>query len=869
MMTFTPQQRDAIELHGHLAVTAGAGSGKTRVLVERYLQLLVADGTADRLLAITFTEKAAREMRDRVRATLEARARVAPLAERAAWEELRARVEAARIGTIHSFCATLLRAHPVESGVDPQFSVLDEVESSFIIREAVEVALAQALATGHVLTPLLSEYGPAELRTLLTDFLRQGGAVEDALALLPATPAALVSQWSALTDTARYTAWQMMCATDAWQTATTTITQLAPHAPTNDGLAEQLRAVAAWLATIKEDDHYQGVAPLPSIRLNVGSKARWGQAEPLDAAKEALLVLRETYQTYKQLLSLTPDSALEMRAAQTLFGLATIYRLARSCYEQHKAQLAALDFDDLERHAAKLLRLAAVRTRWRSELRAVLVDEFQDTNGTQRDILFALVGTPSVPHHDAPALFIVGDGKQSIYRFRGAQVRVFRDVVTDVAQLGGHTIDLATSFRAHTQLVTWVNTVSKTLMQREGPLRPYETPFVPLIPHRPTAPFTPCVELHLVNAKTVGIQRELEAQVIAQRLKSLVAGDAGPLVYDERTQDWRCPRYGDIAMLFQASTVFDIYEAALRAAGIPFLTTAGRGFYGQKEIQDLINLLRLLDDPSDELALVGVLRSPLFALDDATIVALRFANPHSLWTALMHAERPVAACFARTTLQELIEQRSGSTTVELLRTALDRTGYMATISGLTYGERRRVNIEKFLAAARLTGTLGPGVFRDYLDQLVRSEPREGEAPLEAGDSVRLMTIHRSKGLEFPIVCLPDLGHQTRGQSEAWLIHPEAGMTIQLRSTVGEPARSVAYQLAHNEEQLMEEAERERLFYVALTRSRDYLLLSGPAPKRQGTTWMHRLISALGWSSDALPIPGNYGSYRIDCWDSDV
>jgi len=897
-MDFTPEQLQAITHAGNLVVTAGAGSGKTRVLVERYLRLLVApDDDTDRdILAITFTEKAAREMRDRVRATVEQRARAAARTDRAAWEERRAAIEAARIGTIHSFCATLLRAHPAETGLDPHFGVLDEVEALLLLTESVDAALGEAVAedagSGPAVTVLFDEFGLGELRTILTEMVRAGAEVRMALADLPDNPAALRQEWRTRLAELQADLLNSLLTGVRWQEACATLQNLAAAARDDDRIGAQVRTIADWLAESGVGAWQPADAAQPAtidfhcisqIDLRWGSKKNWPTADDLAAAKEALRTLRDSYREHAGLLELIGNDALEERAAQVILALRTLYRRVVAHYTRRKEQRDTLDYDDLEVRARELLeRHPTVRARRQAELRAVLVDEFQDTNEDQRAIIAALTGlTENVAA--SPGLFIVGDAKQSIYRFRGADVSVFQEVARTLQHLGGQAVALNTSFRAHPPLLDWINATVAPIFAREEPLRRYEVPFEQLLAHRPPPAHGQCVELHIVpgegNSATI---HDCEAQALAARIEALVAGAAGAIIQDG-PHGWRVPRYGDMALLFQASTAFEHYERAFRAAGIPYLTTAGRGYYGRKEVQDLIHLLRVLDDPADELALVGVLRSPLFALDDATILRLRFANPHSLWDALLasgdeelsteNGEPGTANSklktqnselfFARETLRELHALRGRVTVVELLRAALAATGYLATISGLHDGERRRANVEKLLEAARRAGSGGLSAFSAYLDALLRQEPREGEAPLEAAGSVQLMTVHRSKGLEFPIVVLPDLGRRSPPQTAKWLARRTYGAAVQLRGATGDWEKPIAYQLALAEERRMERAERERLLYVALTRVRDYLLLSGPAARQSGDDWLSQLLIALGtpWEAGG-PAAGTYAALRV-------
>ncbi len=894
-MQFTPAQQQAINLDGHIVVTAGAGSGKTRVLVERYLRLLVAYADPDQasepppLLAITFTEKAAREMRERVRAAVEQRLRAALPPERALWEYLRDAVEAARISTIHSFCTALLRAQPVETGLDPQFAVLDEVEASLLREASMDAALqawlAQATAEPVVhaalraqFETLQAELSLSDLRTILREMLLRGDALRAVVATLPTTPAELLAEWQAAHATLRAEAWQMVQADPIWQASTAQIAALAPTAPAPDRMGAQVRALAAWLAALTPHAVPDEWAVLADIDLRGGSAKQWADKATLDRAKAHLRALRELVAVHPALTS-TPDAELEQRAAQLTVALAQVYLRVLDTYRQHKIEQNALDFDDLEWRARAALTHPDVRRRWRRSLRAVLVDEFQDTNDAQRAIVYALTGldealhsTSDQPHNsnsnsqsDLPMLFVVGDGKQSIYRFRGADVSVFQQVQQQVQHIGGQPVSLNTSFRTHPPLLAWINGVMAQVLHRPRPLFEFEIPFEPLNAHRASPAHSHCVELHLLDMPgTSGDIRATEAALLAERLTALVAGEQGPIIHERGA--WRLPTYGDVAILLQASTHFTVYEQALRAAGIPFLTTAGRGYYDRQEVQDLLHLLRVLNNPADELALVGVLRSPLFALDDNTIVRLRLSHPQSIWYALLHADLPDAPAtleHARTILRELYALRGRLTVVELLRTALTQTGYLAVLSALPDGAQRCVNVEKLIEAIRRTDTADLRAYTEYLRQLLEAAPREGAAPLEAEGSVRLMTVHASKGLEFPMVVLPDLSRTNPPLRNVWLAHPSYGLALSLHDAAGEQQKPQVWQRALAREQQMQHAEQERLFYVALTRASDYLILSGKALQPRG--WLHLLGRGLG-DADVATLPaGAYGAMQVWRW----
>ncbi|NJN67435.1 MAG: UvrD-helicase domain-containing protein [Chloroflexaceae bacterium] len=413
-MNFTPEQHDAIFLDGNLIVMAGAGSGKTRVLVERYLRLLVErgraapegmlpSGWASSILAITFTDKAAREMRDRVRTTVEQRARAAPPTERPFWEELRAAVEAARIGTIHGFCATLLRHQPAETGLDPHFTVLDEADSAVLLAESVDSALSEAISTP---TTVFEEFSPHELQTILLTLVKGGSNVRAALEGLPDSPDALLNNWRERLETLRTAVVEEMCSHPSWRQALATLHQLVAEAPPDDHIGNQVWQLAAAFP-LSQPPGTLPFSRLDRINLQGGSKSAWpGGADDLKAAREALRTLRETYRSHQSLLDATPGSALEQRAAQVTLDLARLYRMVQEHYTRRKAIREALDFDDLVRRTRELLETCpSVRFRWQAELSAVLVDEFQDTDDEQRAIIYALTGLacPPQPPPDRPA----------------------------------------------------------------------------------------------------------------------------------------------------------------------------------------------------------------------------------------------------------------------------------------------------------------------------------------------------------------------------------------------------------------------------------------------------------------------------------
>lgn len=859
----TPQQAQAVREHGrNLIVVAGAGSGKTRVLVERYLALLDRnpEWPLNALVAITFTRKAAQEMRDRVRQALEERLRSATdSTTRAVWAARLASMDSARIDTIHGLCATLLRANAAEAGLDPDFTVLDEVEAGIVLDGALDIALQTVRCdpTSKAVR-LFAEYDARALRAALTDFIA---------ADLPPLSADPLSAWRTAWEADAAAALDALCADPAFaQVANWQPSGGWPQTP--DKLLsvwDEARRLCGLIQTGDTTTRADALIKLKlAVRLNVGSKSAWGGEDALAEAKAVLGVLRNLAEQTASAIG-EPPGPLDDQAAALLPAWRDLIERAQAAYCAAKRRLRALDFEDLERLTANLLTShPTVAARYRAaEFRHLLVDEFQDTNAAQWTIISALADP------DRPGgLFLVGDQKQSIYAFRGADVSVFQAVR---ARLGPQAeIALTRSFRTHQPLVTAFNALFSRILGCDpaSPIRDYQTDLgAPMDAARTEPPGPgPFVELLLVDRSADNDQsnaddaRRWEAYEIARRIHALVQAETP--VYDRHSGQVRPLDYGDVALLFQSLSKVTVYEEVFRALGLPFLTVSGRGYYGRQEVWDLLNLLRALYNPADDLALACALRAPLFGLSDDALLALRLltgadGQPLPLWDALQQPdvvppdERELVR-FAADCLRDLRALAGRVAIAELLRAALDRTGFLAVLTGLPDGARRRANVEKLLAKAETSGRITLGAFTQYIADLSAREVREGEAPLETQGAVTLMTVHTSKGLEFPLVVLADTGWERKNAGKPLLIADRTGaLACRVYDwNKNELADTCAYRRAARLRALREEAERRRLLYVAVTRAQDYLLISGQVGQNQkdggwqAGGWLSWLLNAL-------------------------
>lgn len=893
-MAPSPEQRAPVLHRGEdIVVTAGAGTGKTRTLVARFLSLL-ADGMPLRsIVAITFTIKASREMRNRLREEVRRyleRSDLAPV-ERERWESIYSSLDAARVSTIHSLCADLLRFHPAEMSLDPGFEMLDEGEAAVLRSQVVDSALSWA-ADQQGAAALFSAFGAWRLRRMV------GSLLEQRLETLEARQQDPEIRWEMWEHTLTEPMRGFLKHPDV-QRGFRALEGLREAglvdraAEAGDALVDDLRqALRHWeeVKTGWKAGDWRAVSlhlgPLRESLKQKGRKANWSPAEP----KKIISELQDLYDSYLAVYRNHPlDLELDRQLAlEILPSLLDVVRQAAGEYNQIKKRRRYLDFDDLESKALQLLREhPTARSYWLGVVRALLVDEFQDTNARQRDLLGLLNG----PEND---LFIVGDGKQSIYRFRGADVAVFREEKDRIVQ-EGRGFQLATSYRAHPGLLQLLNALLEPVLGEEDPGRPFQAPFAPLRPAREKAGegfSPPYVEFHLTVGSRSSGALEQAAEAAVERIQELV--ESGEIQLERRDDPSRnsALNYGDFAVLCRASASFGAYERALEARGIPFLTVSGKGFYDRPEVRDVLNFLTAAAEPWDDLALAGSLRSPAGGLSDTALYRLRRVqyeqHAPTLWTVLtaedlacLGDERETAVR-VRDLLKELNRLIGRETVAVVMKTFLDLSQYRAGLvrAGLDRGVD---NVNKLLADAQASGLVSLTKFLDYVQQLRDVAVREGEAPAVAEGAVQLMTVHQAKGLEFPVVVIGDASRQTPRtggvifDNKLGVVPPYKAEKL-VESAHGEQeiqeVHSAVYQAARGREQEREAAESARLLYVAATRAREKLLISGSlrSINKDGTFskpggWLGLLGRPLGLGTTPINFHWNGAGFQNLTWEA--
>jgi ATP-dependent helicase/nuclease subunit A len=789
-VSLTEEQRRAVGARGSVAVVAGAGTGKTHMLSERYIHHLAEDGFSPlEVVAVAFTERAAGELRSRIRERVLER-----LPER---EDVAAELEAAQISTIHALCARVCREHPDEAGVPADFGILDGLRGKLWTADRLADAMDKLPAEHYVAVPypLLREV----LESLLADPIAAGQALGKG-----------PEEWSALVAEAREVALSELLEKPEFKAGRTT---LARCEGASGDLMEETRRVA--LSAIEDLEAGVEVAhrieALAGVKVNRGKKGNW-EGDELERVKETIKTVRGLAQDAQKrgIVSLEIGPA-DRRLSEVLPVLREAFGMAQKFILAAKKRARVLDFADLEVHALRALSYEQVRGYYRERWYAFLIDEFQDTNPVQAEILDRLT--------EGTKLTVVGDEKQSIYGFRRADVEVFKRFRERILSEGGDEVVLATSFRAHRDLIEVMNAVFASVL---GELRQDLEAHRDLPPHE--GPHVRAFAVEAEGKVNMDYLRRAEAKHIAGLISEMLDGGVG--VYDPSSETERPLRPGDVGVLSRAWAPLEIYGEALAAAEIPSVHAGGGELLETREAKDGAVMLRFLADPDEDLALVAVLRSPFFAVDDRLLHELaQGREDKASWWRLVREVSDPGLDSAREVLEGLVSKRRIEAPSALLELADRFTGYTAVIANLPGAARREADWRGFLELIRGLERGNEDVFTvvRWLRQLREAEAEVPRPPLEPGNAVSLMTIHSAKGLEWPVVVLPDLARGIPTSFGGVVFDPDLGVAVDFgKEDGGEPA---LYRLITDKKVLSQQDEARRVFYVAPTRARDHLVLS--------------------------------------------
>jgi len=920
----------------HQFLGAGAGAGKTTVLVDHYFHLLKDGCRPAELVAVTFTDKAAAEMKSRLREQCrrEARdARIAGADDADRWEGLIYELETAPISTIHGYCARLLREHSLAAGLDPDFTVFDEVDAQIlldsVVRQTLLSRLGQEETANDLMVELNYDIAVEAITKLVQDRVRMAGVLRNELY---GDQLALQERWSEWLCAQLEQGLSEVLEHPDWHPHLQLINEHpGPSGDSLTGLQEQLQLVIrecgllTWSAQDLNAERMRAMVKALKRLHAVRAPGNWGRAADWQASgcsKETMAAAQACFThgqgsialLIKDLMALENDPALDETCARTTCALVAEVKSALEAYQAAKDQRSALDFEDLMERTRQLWEMQpATLARIAASLKHVMIDEFQDTNRLQKQVLWPLAtGEPydadlcgRLPQ-EGPRLFVVGDVKQSIYRFRGADVTVFNATREEMTSEANRVDELTRNFRSTHALIDVYNALfSDPAVMGTEVAEAYEAAYARMEADRDAPPTGQVpMEVHLLTEpRTQGggadddgsdeaglrAMREQEADWIAQRLVRLL--NSGECVV-QRSKDeggqWEPARPGDIAILFRSMSDVAIYERALRRAELPYYLVVGRGFFSAQEVQDLVQALQAIENGLDDVALVGALRSPLSGLSDETLYWLAQLGSGSWWWRLRAAvhgpddetQRAIVeriACDqrrrldrAREVLESLRHRKDRLGLAALVQELLDRTGFTAVLAAQLGGRQMVGNARKlvelageFEAEHQVLGQGGLRSFIEYLTRMTAEEVREGQAPVEeeAGDSIKLITYHSAKGLQWPIVVVADLCRKRGGDcGPRYRFHDGLGVVVSTTFLM-KKGKDTNYWpplagLIKDRNDAEEEAEQRRLFYVAATRAQDLLVLSGVTQltadqRNPGAVFADARKGPLGWVNEAL------------------
>jgi ATP-dependent helicase/nuclease subunit A len=870
-MPLTPSQQEAVAARGNVIVVAGAGTGKTSTLVERCVAVLAEGCSIESILMVTFTDAAAAEMRHRLRERL---TQLASQADGDAgllqwWQEQAALLDTARICTLHSFCLQIIRENFHLLGIDPAVKIFDEQQVRPLIEAALEAVLNPHLEGADpesaAVRELIQLYGagePERIRGLMLQLHRHAQSLE-----APARWFEAQIQMFEASEPVQWRGWLWARMAD-WAAA------WLPAVESLSAGAANLKRCGVALAQLREGPPEVLGARLEEI---LAADNDWPRGQKTRLRKPVEKLFEEAAFLASQFAAAGDTDGLAADWASVRLPMRILLRLARGfgdSFAAAKRDAGAIDFADLEQFTLALLwdaegQVTSVAELCRAQLEQVFVDECQDINAAQDAILRAV-------SREAPSRanrLLVGDVKQSIYRFRMARPELFvgyENAWRNDAQ--ARRIGLNENFRSARAVIRFVNELFASLMRADAGGVDYE----PLIVGRADAEVAPLngeqhnVEFHLIPKETGEMtgsgsegeegrggrgQEDLpaverEARLVAQRLREL--HQAGTQVWDKEHKCLRHVEWRDMAVLLRSpSGRVEAFAKEFHKCGVPLQAARG-GFFASTEILDLLSLLRLLDNPLQDIPLLAVLRSPLVGLTLEEIAEIRIrSRERRLWTALQELRRDgtdeartvkrKVETFATTfeTWRELSRQASLSECVER---ALRDTCYEVVIAAGDRGAERAANVRKFVRMVREYDPFQrQGLFRflKFADDLIMAEQDAEPAPAPTRNAVQMMSVHQSKGLEFPVVVVACLGttFNLADLRQDVLLDEHYGVcarAIVRTSNTRHP--TLAHWLAARRQKRLTLAEELRLLYVATTRARDRLILTATATRKDVDAW---------------------------------
>lgn len=790
-MRFNKEQQQAIDtIDKNVLVSAGAGTGKTGVLTARFINLIengkFNSNPIDEILAITFTNKAAEEMNLRIRKAIKEN-----FSKGEKWRQYYNHMSSAKIQTIHSFCSDLLRNFPIEAGIDPSFEIMEPYDSDKILSEATISALKELSEKGsEELASLYNFMGKTRLEDAVSDFKKLyrdlKNTDENTKDVFAKTKISLKAESYPTAEEKNFIIETLKIVGEKKNT------KIYKHILSNDYFEK--------FENNSDDINFE-LLFYEHIYKNLGTNKKYeGELEKIRNIINGAFLAYEykNISHYKLVLK--------------------IIDLIDERYTALKSSEGVLDYDDLLILANRLLENSEVLGLYQKRISYIMIDEYQDTNALQRDIFYKLASVKE--KLDRNNFFVVGDPKQSIYAFRGADLSVFYETKEDILAANGKIIALKENYRNAESILDMVN-------------RLYEKNFEDYVSLNHNRTFEDEV-FKVIDYKEEGRTRtDKEAKSLAKMIEKEISNGSS---------------YGDIAVLFRASTHVDYLENVFNDRNIPFLNYSSKGFYSAQEIIDMANLFRVISNPGDILSLIGLMRSPIMAVSDEVIARFRFYSKDIDKGILEYIERENTkeAKALKTKLNqlnsfsELSYRMTLTNLIEYVFQKLDIYAIYANKNNSENPDQALENLSKFYDMARtldLKDNFSIDDFVEYIEENRDKDEEEAEVSKEL-DAVTLMTIHGSKGLEFPIVFMYDNERPSRGANVSIRYDKDKGIAIKNRYSYG---------LFKNLAEIENEKDAEefiRINYVAMTRAEKKLYISMKNMHKSSNNRFRRFFSKL-------------------------
>ncbi len=836
-MSFTPEQEQAIGTRGNLIVSAAAGAGKTAVLTERVFRLIRDGMPVSRMLILTFTRAAAAEMKARIQKRLLQEAEDETEPERRAYFRRQSNdIQSANISTIHAFCSRVVFRHFHLVGLSPSARTMDETEAAVLIDEVLD----------RVLTMLATEQRD-DFHALLTAFESEGQVRDAMLRLyrfLQAQPAPETWLDDAAAAAGDEAAFRRVLAQSLQEDKRELASRIRAVERARDTLPPACATAIAVLdnellsargALLQEElwTYAEALsAMLPFARISFPRDFSAADKAPVQQARDGL----------KKLVKAQADSltggyadwyALQQLSAGIVAALARAERAFLQAFAEEKRQKNMLDFNDLEHFCDRILGDAEIAAEYRDTFDTIIVDEYQDSNRVQEQILSHI--------RRADNLFFVGDVKQSIYRFRAAEPSLFLEKLASFTGKAGTRVDLSKNFRSSRAVIDAVNRVFSVLMNGEAGDLVYDDRSA-LVQGCPQPDGD--VSLHVIDRDSADIEDGMTDAVAEARFCGGMIADLmeRARMTDTRDGSVRAYRYDDFVILLRNTSHARAWAQTLALMGIPCFAQLGGGYFDAIEVMLVLNLLRVIDNRRQDIPLLSVMRSEFGGFADEELIAMRQRlRQGSLLDCLLASSQGENAAHPQAFLDLLSRYRNKSrilSTEDLIALILGESGFYEAVGAITGGAQRQANLDALLEKAHVfdqTGACGVHAFLAFMDKAEKTAGM-GAAQLPVKNVVRIMSIHKSKGLEFPVVFLGNLGGQfnTDDQKQRMLLHREIGIGLQFTSADRIRCntfsrRAIAARIAREQRQ-----EELRVLYVAMTRARQRLYLVGCRAKAEQT-----------------------------------